>query len=152
MPQEISLKRGKQENNSLALFTDISQESPVIRNAVAQSMTSSSLLFYNPPFFFVFVDRPPLHSPKLLFPHLSSAACCHASQVEVACQQERGETTENDFTHDITALLCQVFPWNSSPLSPPFFFSFIRMSLPANDEINCSGMLPCFSPLLQRCY
>lgn len=79
MPQEISLKRGKQENNSLALFTDISQESPVIRNAVAQSMTSSSLLFLTPLsssfFFFLLVA---LTQSQLLFPHLSSAACCHA--------------------------------------------------------------------------
>lgn len=68
MPQEISLKRGKQENNSLALFTDISQESPVIWNAVAQSMTSSSLLF---------LTHLPCFCWSLSHSH-NSAACCHA--------------------------------------------------------------------------
>lgn len=82
MPQEISLKRGKQENNSLALFTDISQESPVIRNAVAQSMTSSSLLFLTPstplfPFCWS-LSLSHTHNFAVLFPHLSSEACCHA--------------------------------------------------------------------------
>lgn len=93
MPQEISLKRGKQENNSLALFTDISQESPVIRNAVAQSMTSSSLLFFNPPSSFstFFVGRS--HTVTTFFFFTSLLRCLlPCIQVEVACQQEQGET------------------------------------------------------------
>lgn len=141
MPQEISLKRGKQENNSLALFTDISQESPVIRNAVAQSMTFSSLLFLTPLFFLfgLFHTQSPLRcfvSPSVL--------CCllPCIQVEVMCQQEHGETLENDSTHDITTLLCQVFL--RSHLHSSFFFK--RMSLPWKDQINCRGMFPCSSP------
>lgn len=115
IPQEISLKRGEQENNSLALFTDISQESPVIRNAVAQSMTFSSLLssFFNPTLFFfvlffVFLGGP-LSQHILCF--VSPSVCLPPCiQVEVMCQQEHGETLENDSPHDITTLFSQVLP------------------------------------------
>lgn len=109
MPQEISLKRGKQENNSLALFTDISQESPVIRNAVAQSMTSSSLLFLTPLFFYFFVGRSHTVTIPLFCFHVSPPlpAAMHSGGGGVSAGT--GRNTENDSTHDITTLLCQVF-------------------------------------------
>lgn len=109
MPQEISLKRGKQENNSLALFTDISQESPVIRNAVAQSMTSSSLLtptLTSPFFFFSFLQTVALtQSQSRCFvstslPHVPAAM--HSGGGDVSAGT--GRNTENGSTHNYIAL------------------------------------------------
>lgn len=123
MPQEISLKRGKQENNSLALFTDISQESPVIRNAVAQSMTllvPSVLLPLLLLFFLSFplvcfslfhsfpADRSHAAPKKLPLPHLSPPRpAAELSGGGGASAVLRRGTAENDFTHDITASLRQ---------------------------------------------